>query len=267
MDLQFYFFDKAASIGVFLRKKTMKIAEMWREERPREKILTHGVWVASNAELIAVLLGSGTRDCSVLELAQRLLNECEGQLTELSVQSIEKLSSIKGIGNTKAITLTAAFELGRRMGEEKFRLRKKSITGPKDIFQIFGNKLKGLEREECWICLLNQAQYVIAQEKVSLGGSSCTIIDICTILKRVLERKARSVILIHNHPSGNPMPSRADIEQTKKLKEALAPFEVKLLDHLIVSDDSYYSFCDECVYSATSQRAPLLNKVVLNSSK
>lgn len=245
----------------------MKILEMCQEERPREKILRYGVIAASNAELLAVLLGCGTRNANVLEVSQSLLLLCDGCLTELASYSVEKMSEQKGIGRAKAITLAAAFELGRRMGEEKFKLRKQAVLCAKDVYEAYGKQLKGREKEECWVSFLNQAQYVIGKEQIGLGDCSCTVIDICNIVKRALERKARKLILVHNHPSGNPTPSRADIQQTQKLKEALAPFEIKLLDHLIISDDSYYSFCDECIYFANSQRPPLSKRDALNSSK
>lgn len=228
----------------------MKIAQMSSEERPREKVMYFGAKGVTNADLIAVLLRTGTRKESAVEIAQKLLADCGGYLTEISARSIESLSSVNGIGTTKAITLCAAFELGRRMGAEQFRHRKKAIMSARDIYKFFGPEMKGLTREECWVAFLNRAQYLIGKEKISQGDDVSTIFDVGRIVKRSVERQARKLVLVHNHPSGNPMPGRADLTETQKLKDALAPFNIKLIDHVVICDDCYYSFCDECVYTA-----------------
>lgn len=228
----------------------MKIAQMSSEERPREKVMYFGAKGVTNADLIAVLLRTGTRQESAVEIAQKLLSDCNGYLTEISARSIESLSAIKGIGTTKAITLCAAFELGRRMGEEKFRHRKNAVTGARDVYKIFGPALKGLPREECWVAFLNRSQYLIGKEKISQGDDVSTIFDVGRIVKRCVERQARKLVVVHNHPSGNPTPGKADLTETQKLKEALAPFNIKLIDHVVICDDCYYSFCDECIYPA-----------------
>ncbi len=228
----------------------MKITQLCSEERPRERIISQGVSSVSGAELLAVLLRTGTTEENVVELARRLLSDCDGSLTELSARSLENLAAFKGIGKTKAVTLAAAFELGRRMGQEGFRLQKKAISSARDIYELIGPRLKGLKREECWMAMLNQAQYVIREERVSYGDDISTVFDTRDIVKRALECKARKLILMHNHPSGNPVPGQADIRQTQKLREALAPFDIKLIDHIVVCDDCYYSFCDEQIYTA-----------------
>ncbi len=228
----------------------MKISQMSSEERPREKVMYFGARGVTNADLIAVLLRTGTRKESAVEIAQHLLSDCNGYLTEISARSIESLSTINGIGTTKAITLCAAFELGRRMGEEKFRHRKNAVTSAGDIYKLFGPAMKGLPREECWVAFLNRSQYLIGKEKISQGDDVSTIFDVGRIVKRSVELQARNIVVVHNHPSGNPMPGKADMAETKKLKEALAPFNIKLIDHVVISDDCYYSFCDECVYPA-----------------
>lgn len=228
----------------------MKIAQMSSEERPREKMMYFGAKGVSNADLIAVLLRTGTRKESAVEIAQKVLADCEGYLTELAIRSIENLSAVKGIGPTKAVTLCAAFELGRRMGEEKFRHRKKAVTDAREIYEIFGPVLKGAAREECWVAFLNRSQYLLGKEKITQGDDVSTIFDVGRIVKRCVERQARKLVVVHNHPTGNPMPGKADLTETQKLKEALAPFNIKLLDHVVICDDCYYSFCDECIYPA-----------------
>ena len=228
----------------------MKIAQMSCEERPREKMMNFGAKGVTNADLIAVLLRTGTCQESAVEIAQKVLADCDGYLTELSTRSIENLSAVKGIGTTKAITLCAAFELGRRMGEEKFRHRRMAITNAREVFEIFGPFLKGAPREECWVAFLNRSQYLIGKEKVTQGDDISTIFDVGRIVKRCVERQARKLVIVHNHPSGNPTPGKADLTETQKLKEALAPFNIKLMDHVVICDDCYYSFSNECIYPA-----------------
>ena len=228
----------------------MKIAQMASEERPREKLIYFGAKGVTNADLIAVLLRTGTRKESAVDIAHKLLADCQGFLTELSTRSIEELSAINGIGTAKAVTLCAAIELGRRMGEEKFRHRRTAITSAREVYELFGPALKGLKREECWVAFLNRSQYLLGKEKISQGNDVSTIFDIGRIVKRCVDRQARKLVVVHNHPSGNPMPGKADIEETKKLKEAISAFDIKLIDHVVICDDCYYSFCDECIYPA-----------------
>lgn len=228
----------------------MKIAQMSSGERPREKMMQSGAKSLSDADLIAILLRTGTPSESVLDISRKLLADCEGYLTELSARSIENLASVKGIGQTKAITLYAAFELGRRMGEEKFRHRKKAIGQARDIYEIFGPALKGASREECWVAFLNRAQYLIGKERISQGDDISTIFNVGMIVRRSVERQARKIVIVHNHPSGNPVPGKADLTETQKLKEALGPFNIRLLDHVVICDDCFYSFCDERIYPA-----------------
>ncbi len=228
----------------------MKIAQMSSGERPREKMMQSGAKSLSDADLIAILLRTGTPSESVLDISRKLLADCEGYLTELSARSIENLASVKGIGQTKAITLCAAFELGRRMGEEKFRHRKKAIGQARDIYEIFGPALKGASREECWVAFLNRAQYLIGKERISQGDDISTIFNVGMIVRRSVERQARKIVIVHNHPSGNPVPGKADLTETQKLKEALGPFNIRLLDHVVICDDCFYSFCDERIYPA-----------------
>ena len=244
------FYGVRFGLRIFMAKiDAMKISELCQEERPREKVLAYGPAHVSSAELLAILLRTGTKQESVLEIAQKVLADCAGSLTELSSRSTEQMAAVKGVGITKALTLTAAFELGRRMGEEKFRMKKEPVRGARDIYRMMGPKLKGVQREECWGIFLNSNQYVIATEQLTLGDDISTIIDSKGIVRRALDHQCRKFILVHNHPSGNPMPGKADISQTGQLKDALAPFNIKLLDHVIVSDDSFYSFVDDVMYA------------------
>lgn len=229
----------------------MKISELGSGERPRERMLAHGPGPLSAAELVAILLRTGTKQENVLDISRKLMASCGESLTELSSRSIESLSAVKGVGKAKALSLSAAFELGRRMGEERFRMEKKTIRGAGDVYRMLGSRMKGLSKEECWCIFLNPSHYVIAREKLSTGDDVSTVMDACGIVRRALEHRCRKLILVHNHPSGNPMPGASDIARTEDLRRALAPFRIKLLDHIIVSDDSFYSFCEETVYPAT----------------
>lgn len=216
-------------------------------------MLAHGPGHVTAAELLAVLLRTGTTEESVLDIARKLMVDCGESLTELSSRSIEQLSAVKGVGKAKALALSAAFEIGRRMGEERFRMEKKTIRGARDVYRLFGARMKGLTQEECWGVFLNPSHYVIAREKFSTGSDVSTVIDSCALVRRALEHRCRKLVLVHNHPSGNPLPGKADITETEDLRKALAPFHIKLLDHIIVCDDSFYSFSDETTYPAEAQ--------------
>ena len=159
--------------------------------------------------------------------------------------TIEKLCAIKGIGPGKAVTISAAFELGRRAAAEQVIRNKRPVTAPSDVFRMMLPSLRGLDHEECWVLFLNRANYVIGKERMSVGGMESTIMDTKSILRRAIERKANGVILVHNHPSGNALPGQADIAQTRTLKSALSSCEIQLIDHVIVAEDSWYSFADE----------------------
>lgn len=224
--------------------------ELGLDELPIEKLLEKGADTLSNAEILAVLLRSGTVDLNVLDVARLTMSMAEGSLTKLSSLSMERLTTIPGIGRKKAATLIAAFELGRRFAQEGSRIRKKPVTGPEMVFRIMVPRFKGLAYEECWVIWLNRANYIIGKEMLTTGGFSSTTIDTKMIVIRAMEKKASGLIIVHNHPSGNPRPGEADISQTQALKEALAPMDISLLDHVIVCDDCYFSFADEGVGGA-----------------
>ena len=228
----------------------MKIKELTAEERPRERLEKCGPSGLSSSELIAVLLRTGTKEENVLNLSQRLLSEAGGSLVELSRMPLQSLRSVKGMGGSKPLPLLAAFELGRRFLEEQMRLDKRPIVSARQIFDLMIPHMKGLTTEECWVILLNSANYVLSRTRMSAGGLNSTIIDCRQVVSAALSQRAASLILVHNHPSGNPRPGREDLRQTALLKEALVPFGITLTDHVVICDDCCYSFADDDVYKA-----------------
>ena len=226
----------------------MKIREMTAGERPREKMLERGPASMSDGELIALLLRNGTRECSVVELARGLLSIAGGSLCGVSALSCEELCAVKGVGRDKAAVLMAAFELGRRFVAETSRYEKRPLTSPRSVYEMMLPLLKGLTHEECWAVFLNTSGYVIGKEKIGVGGLNETVMDNRIIVKEALMRSARSLVLVHNHPGGNPRPSHADIALTSRLKTACAQFDIVLFDHVVISDDSFFSFADDRVY-------------------
>ena len=214
------------------------------EERPREKGLANGVQQLSDTELIAILLRSGTRNMTAVELARQLLSQVDHNLQELGKLAVHDLLKQKGIGPAKAISLLAALELGRRRGGIQ-QIDKTPVKSSRTVFHLFHPLLGDLEHEEFWLLMLNRANRVLGRFKVSQGGLSGTVIDTRFILKKALDNLASSIIVCHNHPSGNTQPSDADVKITDKLKKASEMLEIKLLDHVIIADKSYFSFADE----------------------
>ena len=225
----------------------MKIKELFRDERPRERLLKNGAKSLSNVELLAVLLHTGTREMNVLELARNLMESSEGEVGGLAAMSLDRLMHVNGMGPAKASTLAAAFELGRRCTQENKGARRKSIASPETVYRMMIPHMRHLDHEECWVIYLNRANHMICKEMMSSGGLESTVMDCKSIVRRALEKKASGVILTHNHPSGSPLPGTADINQTKMLKKALATCDISLLDHVVIAEDSYYSFADETV--------------------
>lgn len=227
-------------------KQSIKFWEV--EDRPRERLLSKGIQSLSNTELIAILIGSGTREISAVELARKILMKADNNLIMLGKFSVDDLEKQKGIGKAKAISIIAALELGRRRKFSEVLPRPK-ITSSKDACEIIFPLISDLQHEEFWVLLLNRSNIIIDKYKISQGGIAGTVIDVKIILKKVVEKLASSVILCHNHPSGNIEPSEADIGITRKLKEAVEVMDIKLLDHIIVADKSYFSFLDEGILS------------------
>ncbi|MEL6923814.1 MAG: DNA repair protein RadC [Bacteroidota bacterium] len=219
----------------------------WAEaDRPREKMQLIGRANLSDAELIAILLGSGSRSESAVDLAKRMLRTYDHDLNRFGKSSIEELKKFKGIGEAKAITVLAAMELGRRRQINNIKERPQ-IKSSRDAFQIVAPQLLDLRHEEFWILLLNRANRVIGRECISTGGVAGTVVDAKLVFKKAIEGLACSIVLCHNHPSGNLRPSQADLDLTKKLREAGKVLDCAVLDHLIVADTGYYSFADEGV--------------------
>lgn len=226
-------------------EEKLSIKNWAQDDRPREKLSMKGAAALSNAELLAILINNGTKNASALDLAKSLLNRSSNsihQLSKLSVKEILQLK-IKGIGEAKAVTLVAALELlNRRDAESK---SKTSISGSNDIADFLKAKLQYLPKEVFAVVFLNHANAVIHFEIVSEGGISGTMIDIRIILKKALQYNATAIIICHNHPSGNLKPSKADIDITQKIQSAAQTMDIKLFDHIIVSDTGYFSFSDE----------------------
>jgi len=217
----------------------------WAEEdRPREKLLLKGKASLSDAELIAILIGSGTASLSAVELAKQILDHINNNLNDLAKLTVKDLTKFKGIGEAKAISIVSALELGRRRKETE-SAKKVKITNSGDVYNVMKSHLLDLRHEEFWVIMLNRANQVISKKLTSSGGVSGTVADPKIIFKSALEELASSVILCHNHPSGNIKPSQADINLTKKLKEAGKLLEIPVLDHIIFTDDQYFSFADE----------------------
>ncbi len=224
----------------------MKLKELNAKERPRERLLSNGAGALSNAELLAILLRTGSEQKNVLEIAQELLASA-GNLTGLSAMSTERMTTINGIGFDKAVTIAAAFELGKRFAVEKSIPERISITSPSQIYALMQPMLKGLDHEECWIIFLNRSNFIISKEKLTTGGLTSTVIDSNMIIRKALEKKADGLVIVHNHPSGNPYPGSADLKQTATLKKAVDVFGISLIDHVIIADTCFYSFADENV--------------------
>ncbi|NBL65507.1 DNA repair protein RadC [Flavobacterium sp. NST-5] len=218
--------------------------KFWAEDdKPREKLMLKGKSALSDAELIAILIGSGSRNESAVDLSKRILLSVEN-LNALGKLSLKQLTEFKGIGEAKAITIIAAMELGRRRrAEETVELKK--ISSSKAVFEILQPIIGELPHEEFWILYLNNSNKVIYKTQLSKGGITGTVVDIRLIFKIALEQNAVSIIISHNHPSGLLTPSDADINITKKIMEAGKTMDIAVLDHIIVTENSYYSFNDE----------------------
>ena len=223
----------------------MRLKELCLDDRPREKMLEKGPGALSNAELLAIMIRTGTGKMNVVDVARTLLSSAEGRLNAIADMPMERLCSVNGIGRSKAVTIAAAVELGRRCAMELAVPDKVAVSSPKVVFRMMLPFLRGLDHEECWAMFLNRANYVLGKERMSVGGLESTVVDVKAILRRALDRKASGVILVHNHPSGSAMPGQADIRQTAVLKKALQTCEIQLVDHVVVAEDSWYSFADE----------------------
>jgi DNA repair protein RadC len=224
--------------------KNLSIKQWALEDRPREKLLEKGIAALSDAELLAILIGSGTREQTAVDLAKNILNTVGNDLNELGKLQVDDLKKIKGIGGARAITIIASLELGRRRKLSGVR-QKTQITSSQDIYHLFQPIIAELPHEEFWVVFLNRSNKIIEKSRVSMGGVTGTVIDVKIIMKNALQKLASSVILCHNHPSGNHSPSEADKNITHKLAKAGELLDIKVLDHLIITDEKYFSFADE----------------------
>jgi DNA repair protein RadC len=214
------------------------------DDKPREKMLQKGKSILSDSELIAILIGSGSRNESAVELSKRILASVDNNLNELGKLSIKQLMQFKGIGEAKAVTIAAALEIGRRRrGEEAQEITK--ITSSKDAFELLQPRMGELPHEEFWIVYLNNSNKVMHTAQLSKGGITGTLVDVRLVMKQALELGAVALILAHNHPSGGLKPSEADKQITQKLKNAAVALDIKVLDHLIITQKDYFSFADE----------------------
>ncbi|MGI2298791.1 RadC family protein [Candidatus Cardinium hertigii] len=226
------------------RTAPLKIRDWAPEDRPREKLLQKGAAALTDAELLAVLIGSGTRNTSVVVLAQHILKTNGNSLQELAKRSVQELQRFRGIGAAKAIAIVCAMELTRRRTDEPFR-KKELVNSSSKAYKLLQPNLTDKSIEEFWILLLNRANYLIKKIKVSSGGTSRTIVDAKFLFRLVLDHQAVSIILAHNHPSGNTAPSTADIALTNSLDKAGKLLDIAVLDHIIFTDRNYFSFSDE----------------------
>lgn len=222
----------------------MNITDLSLDDRPREKFAAHGASALSKAELLAILIGSGNTEENAVQLMQRIMNDCQGSLATLGNMGIDSLCRYKGMGPAKAISVLAACELGRRRMAEGMELRPQ-LTSSADIFAYMTPRLKGTPVEECHAILLNNHLRVVGCKLISRGGITGTVVDVRLVLREALLCNATHLALCHNHPSGNPQPSGEDDRLTQKLKAAAATMDLRLIDHIILTDEAYFSYQDE----------------------
>lgn len=222
-----------------------KSIKNWAEDdRPREKLLLKGQRALSDSELLAIIMGSGSRDESAVDLAKRMLGSVENNWDNLARLTVKDLCKFKGVGEAKAISIMTALEIGRRRAAQGF-MEKPKISSSQDAFILLQSLIGDSAVEEFWVLYLNQGNYVIKKEQISKGGIHQTSVDLRIIMKIALEEMATGIILAHNHPSGNLKPSQADINLTRKIKNAATTLDIDIMDHLIVTQKSYFSFADE----------------------
>ena len=227
-----------------MKRKSIK---SWiEEERPREKMMHLGAAALTNAELLAILIKSGTVEKSAVDISRDILEACGGKLASLSRTGPTPLTSFPGIGPAKAATIAASFELGRRLASE-IPDDDPPVRASETVAKMMFPMLHDLPHEECWLLCLNRSGKLIGKERVSQGGLSSTVIDIKIIVKKAVDHLSSGVVLVHNHPSGNPMPGKQDCMQTEALRKALAVFDITLVDHVVIGRHRYYSFSDERV--------------------
>lgn len=224
-------------------EKHRNIKDLSENDRPREKLINNGASSLSDSELLAILLGSGNRTQTAVELAQDILAFFDNSVDKISRQDLKSLMQFKGVGEAKAISIAAAFELCRRKKKDQNNITK--ISSSKDVFLLMSPILSDLNVESFQVLFLNRSNKIIAVKEISKGGISGTVVDVRLIVKQAVLYEASSVILVHNHPSGNKTPSIEDKHLTEKTANACKFFDISLLDHIIIAKDDYYSFADE----------------------
>ena len=224
--------------------KRLTIRDWAEDDRPREKLLNKGAAALSDAELFAILIGSGNKNESAVELCKRILGDNHNNLNELARLSIVDLAKYKGIGEAKAISIVAALEIGKRRKTNEV-LERTKITQSSDLFELFEPALLDLNHEEFWVAFMNGANKVLETKRLTQGGMKQTVVDVSMLLRMALERSAHAVAVAHNHPSGENYPSREDLQITQKIKTGCDAIGVSLLDHIIIAGGRYYSFADE----------------------
>lgn len=224
-------------------KNNITLKHLAEEDRPREKLLLRGRHSLSNAELLAIIIGSGNPSETAVELSQRILAANNNDLNKLGKQQVNDLTKFNGIGPAKAISVVAALELGRRR-EKSDAEPQLQVRSSRDIYDMVYPVIADLPHEEFWVLYLNKGNRLIEKERISAGGIAGTVVDVKIILKNAIQKLSSSLALVHNHPSGNLQPSDMDISLTRKLSEAAKLMDIVVLDHLIIGDKNYYSFAD-----------------------
>lgn len=223
-----------------------RIHDLNDDEKPREKALSSGIRSLSDAELVGLIFGGGLPGLSVVDLARSILRDCDNRIDNLARLGMdEMISKYKGVGPAKAVCLAAAFELGRRNREQMAENRDSLIRSSRDVVEMMSPKIEGLDYEEFWVLMLSRSNRVKCRRCLSQGGTAGTVVDVKLLMKRAVDCLASGIILVHNHPSGNPMPSPEDDRLTRKIKEGAALLDIKVLDHVIIARDRSYSYMDE----------------------
>ena len=236
--------DKHSTHPSLVQSDISSIKDWAVDDRPREKLLAKGKGALTNPELLAIIIGSGNREESAVALMQRILHDCGNDLNTLGTQTVEELMRYKGIGEAKAISIVAMLELGRRRKAMAPLIRPK-LESSKDAYDMLSADLMDLHHEEFWILLFNTGLRLIKKVQISNGGMKSVLVDPKIVFKHAIDHRATSIILAHNHPSGQLVPSEADIKLTKKIIEGGKLLEINVLDHLIIAGQGYYSFADE----------------------
>ncbi len=225
---------------------SIRISDLQEDDKPREKALSTGIRSLSDAELIAIIFGGGLPGLSVVDLARTILRDCDGRVDNLARLSMNELmSKYKGVGPAKAVSLAAAFELGRRNRESSLNREDPQIKGSGDVISLMQPLLSEIEYEEFWVLMLSRANRVTFKRCISQGGTAATVVDVKLLLKRAIDCLAEGIILVHNHPSGNRLPSGEDDSLTRRICDGARILGIRVLDHVIIARGAYYSYADE----------------------